>query len=222
MAVTKRPDIVPAEHDETPEAIYGTNRPDDIVTGGGPQRIVAGNGGDTVSAGGGPDSIEGGNAKDLLRGGGGPDLIEGGNGADTLIGGEGPDTLSGGNGPDVFVFTAHTDDDHGPGGGGGHEEEPTVAILAEEEGGGHDGGRRETITDFQPGLDRIDLSGIEDLQGFADGPAEYSAWVEQDGDNAILRVDADGVLDGEHGGAELSVVLIGVDAGAITAGDFLF
>ena len=31
-----------------------------------------------------------------------------------------------------------------------------------------------------------------------------------------------GMLGGEHGGAELSVVLIGVDAGATTAGDFLF
>lgn len=214
------------EHDHDPALILGTNQSDSIIlehgAGGGPQHIIGGNGEDTVSAGGGPDTIEGGNGKDLLRGDGGPDLILGGNGADTLVGGEGPDTLTGGNGPDVFVFTASSDDDHGPGPGGGGHEDSTAVITADEGGGGHDGGRRETITDFTPGLDRIDLSALDGVTGFADDPAANSAWVEQDGENSILRVDTDGVLAGEHGGAELSVVLLGVDAASVTASDFLF
>lgn len=212
------------EHD--PALILGTNQSDSILleqgAGGGPQHIIGGNGEDTISAGGGPDTIEGGNGKDLLMGGGGPDLILGGNGADTLVGGEGPDTLTGGNGPDVFVFVAHSDDDHGSGGEEGGHEEPTSVVTADESDSGQGGGRRETITDFTPGLDHIDLSAIESVTRFTDGPEAFSAWVVQDEESAILRVDTDGALAGEHGGAELSVVLLGVDAASVTASDFLF
>jgi Ca2+-binding RTX toxin-like protein len=207
-------------HEDGATTIHGTNRPDEILLGhgegGGRQWIIGGNGADTLGAGGGPDTIEGGNGTDSLLGGGGPDLLDGGRGDDTLFGGEGPDTLTGGLGADVFVYTAHTDDDHGD---GGHEEEETVATAAIEDGG-EGGGRRETITDFKPGTDHIDLSAL-DLAGFAAGLTAFSAWVEEDGDDAVLRIDLNGELSGEHA-AELSVLLLDVQADRVSADDFIF
>lgn len=212
--------IMPLEeeggHEDGVATILGTNQSDSIILGhgegGGPQSIDAGNGDDTVFSGGGPDTIEGGNGRDSLSGGGGPDLLMGGNGKDTLFGGEGPDTLLGGNGADLFVYAEAGDDDHGQGPGGGEEGV---------EDGGPSGGRRETIGDFQPHLDRIDLSALDGLDGFATGPAAHSVWVEQDGDNAVVRVDLDGVTEGEHA-AELSILLLGVQASQVSAGDFVF
>ena len=70
---------------------------------------------------------------DFLRGGAGNDTIDGGAGDDVIRGGAGADLLTGGAGNDVFVFA------HGP---NGLPEDYFV----------HD-----TITDFQPGQDKIDL-----------------------------------------------------------------
>ena len=206
-------DAAAEEHD--PPLILGTNQSDSIRTGGGPQIILAGNGEDTVAAGGGPDTVDGGNGKDLLFGGGGPDLLIGGNGKDVLVGGPGPDTLTGGNGADIFVYTAEGDDDHGPGPGGEGGTDGDEGM-----GGGPDSGRKETITDFTPHLDQIDLSQLGVVQGFSADAAAWSVWVEQDGDNAVVRVDLNGDVSGEHA-AELSIVLLGVEAASVTAGDFI-
>ncbi|WP_372621216.1 type I secretion C-terminal target domain-containing protein [Falsiroseomonas sp.] len=213
------------DHEHEVTLIEGTNQSDEIIlghgAGGGRQHIVGGNGEDTLGAGGGPDTVEGGNGRDYLMGGGGPDLIEGGNGKDTLVGGMGPDTLVGGEGADLFVYTAHTDDDHGPGPGG---EEGGGEEGGGEESDGHEGedpaGRRETIADFQTGLDDIDLSAL-DLDGFADAPTALAVWVEQDGEDTLVKVDLDGSLEGEHT-AELTIVLLGLDAAALSAADFIF
>lgn len=227
------------DHDEEPEFIYGTNQADIINAGGGPQHIIADNGDDQVFAGGGPDIVEGGNGHDTLTGGGGPDIMYGGNGDDVLIGGAGPDTLFGDNGDDVltggegpdmltggrgadtFVYLALSDaparggedeeggDDHG----GGHEDD----------GGHEDGGPKvETITDFKAGVDKIDFTAFGSLVAFSpDGPMANAIWVEQVGEDTVVMVDLQNGVEGEHP-AEMSIVLIGVNAADLSAADFLF
>lgn len=229
------PGIVALEeepHDHEPVTVLGSNGPDAIETGGGPQRILGFNGADVIHAGGGPDEVEGGNGpdalygqggpdtlrggngEDILEGGPGPDLLDGGNGNDSLAGGLAADTLTGGRGEDIFVFRAANEAPaHGSGEDDGHEE-----------GGGgddHSGGGQETITDFTPGTDLVDFSEIGSVVGFAAGPTAYSVWAEQQGADTMLYVDADGVLAGDHP-AEMSILLLNVDATALSDGDFLF
>lgn len=200
-----------------PQEIYGGNAGDTIKAGGGPDLVYGGNGGDKIHAGGGPDEVHGGNAKDVLVGGCGPDVLAGGNGKDLLTGGKVADVLSGGRGADVFVYLAASDaPGHGDGGehddGGDHVEGAT--------GCEHGGPRLETITDFEPGLDRIDLSAIVGLNGFSDGPTVHSIWVEQDGPDTRVLVDTDGNLLGEHP-EDMVILLLGVDATSVDTGDFL-
>ena len=73
---------------------------------------------------------------DTLVGDGGANALSGGGGNDRLSGGLGLDTLTGGAGADVFDFNALADSVVGP-------------------------DTRDVITDFQQGLDDIDLSGID-------------------------------------------------------------
>ena len=124
-----------------------------VDTGAGNDRVVnagriegtvtLGEGGDTyealadgwaaaVSAGAGNDTLSGADAGDWLSGEAGTDLIDGGGGADTLVGGTGRDRLTGGAGADVFLF-----------------------LLRNEAG---NGSSRDTLTDFTPGVDVIDVS----------------------------------------------------------------
>lgn len=223
----KNPLAINPSHDEhDPVYVYGTNQADNISLSGGPQYVLAGNGDDYVSAGGGPDTVEGQNGKDLILGGGGPDRLIGGNGNDVILGGGGPDQLFGGNGDDildggaafdiltgghgadVFVFAAHSEEDGGHE-ADGHEENTEV----------HDE-PSEIITDFKPGVDKIDLSNFEGVDTFSYEPAKYAIWVEQDGDNAVTYVDTNGDLGGEHP-AELSIMLLDVQASSLSASDFI-
>lgn len=233
-------------HEDEPELVLGTNRPDEITTGGGPQRILAGNGPDQVRAGGGPDVVEagngddtvyaeggpdivyGGNGDDYLHGGGGPDTLDGGNGNDTLIGCMGPDILTGGRGDDIFVFRSPNEAPaHGE---GGHDQGDLGGETDGHDGeDGHDGcgaggsgsGGQETITDFKPGADVIDVSEIGTVEAFAGDPAEFSIWAVQQGEDTMLYVDTDGSIDGEHP-AEMSILLLDVDAALLSADDFIF
>lgn len=221
-------DILPLahddSHDEEPVLVVGTNHPDDISAGGGPQHILAGNGRDTIRAGGGPDIIEagngddvvlaeggpdqvwGGNGNDLLDGGGGPDEMNGGRGNDTIIGGAAADLLTGGPGRDVFVYRSASE----AAGHGSHEGEEDS-----------DDGAPETITDFQTGTDLFDFSAIGTVMSFSDGPQEGAAWAVQQGSNTLLYVDTNGTLEGEHP-AEMQILLLGVVAADLSADDFLF
>lgn len=98
--------------------------------------IRGGMGDDRIFGRQGDDWLEGNQGNDLLDGGLGNDTLLGGIGNDTLIGGPGMDRLTGGPGADVFVFRAL---DH------------TSADAA----------RADFITDFEVGIDRIDLRDID-------------------------------------------------------------
>lgn len=110
---------------------------DDRLDGNqGNDRLFGGLGNDRLFGGLGDDLLEGHQGHDLLNGGPGNDTLRGGLGNDTLVGGQGLDWLTGGPGADIFVFRALDD---------------TSA----------DAWRADMITDFQQGLDRIDLRDID-------------------------------------------------------------
>ena len=83
----------------------------------------------------GDNALIGGAAGDTIDGGAGKDAIMGGGGADLIIGGLGADELWGGAGADVFKYVA----------------------AADSVPNGYD-----VIRDFQTGVDRIDLTGVNE------------------------------------------------------------
>ena len=93
------------------------------------------------------DTITGNAANNRLEGGAGNDTIHGGGGSDVIIGGLGGDTLYGGtdNGVDTFVYRDW------------HESMVHIDVVNHQV---IDDGS-DVIMDFQPGQDRIDLSGME-------------------------------------------------------------
>ncbi|WP_373504096.1 calcium-binding protein [Aestuariivirga sp.] len=143
---------------------------DDVLEGSACADLLTGWGGDDVLLGrGGDDILEGGDGDDVLAGNRGDDYLEGGAGNDVLRGGPGADTLSGGDGSDVFDYND----------------------IADSVGGGG----RDTITDFETGIDLIDLSGID-------------ADTAVDGDQAFTFI-GNGTFSGAAG--ELRVVAVGTD-----------
>ncbi len=108
----------------------------DTMSGGAGNDVLAGLGGsDSLSGGADNDSLDGGIGNDTLTGNGGNDTLLGGSGSDRLIGSAGVDVLSGGLDADTFVFA-----------------------TAGESGSGT---TRDLITDFQPGIDRIDIGAFD-------------------------------------------------------------
>jgi Ca2+-binding RTX toxin-like protein len=87
------------------------------------------------------NSIEGGIGNDALFGLVGSDVLRGFAGDDVIAGGAGKDVMYGGSGADRFVFAAG---DNGLG-----------------------GALRDVIKDFEPGIDKIDLTGLGAIATFA-------------------------------------------------------
>lgn len=113
--------------------------PDQMVLGGNGDNLMQGDSGhDTLFAGNGSDVLNGADGDDFLTGGNGNDVLHGGAGDDQLFGGNGKDRLVGGVGNDLLV------------GGKG----PDVFVFEIGEG-------EDTISDFQVGLDVIELSGLK-------------------------------------------------------------
>jgi Ca2+-binding RTX toxin-like protein len=91
--------------------------------------------GQVISGAAGNDILNGGTGNDTLNGAGGNDSINGNAGDDFITGGTGSDTLTGGLGNDSFIYVATT-------------ESPV-------------GNTRDTITDFNTLLDKIDVAAID-------------------------------------------------------------
>jgi serralysin len=109
---------------------------DFFLAGGGNDFVLGGTGNDAIRGDSGNDELLGESGNDFLVGGSGNDKLNGGAGSDTIDGGSGVDTLTGGAGVDVFDFNS---------------------VL--ESGTGV--GKRDIITDFSCGSDKIDVSSID-------------------------------------------------------------
>ncbi len=99
-------------------------------------------GDDEINAGGDDDVAYGGNGNDTLTGNGGNDLLDGGTGNDNIIGNTGIDTIGGGTGADTLT------------GSGGVDTFKYFGI------GDSTTTETDLITDFNNGVDKIDLSGL--------------------------------------------------------------
>jgi Ca2+-binding RTX toxin-like protein len=136
-----------------------------------------------ITGGAGNDLVMGETGDDIVIGGAGSDIVQGNEGDDLLIGGLGMDYLGGGPGADIFKFSA---------------------------GESGTGANADFINDFNPGEDRIDLTGIDADTGTAGdqafnfiGTDDFSCtagelrYAFDDNGNTILQADVngDGVSD---------------------------
>lgn len=119
---------------------------------GGDDTLSGAHGEDLIDGGGGSDAIYGGHNADVLRGGSGADTLHGGFDDDTLSGGTGTDRLDGSHGRDSLsgeggddTLTDGRDRDTLTGGGGAD-----LFVLRDDD-------RRDVVTDFQDGIDLLDL-----------------------------------------------------------------
>lgn len=172
----------------------------DLVTGGaGQDRMTGGAGLDTLDGGDAKDVLWGGDGNDQLLGGAGNDILAGDAGADTLRGGAGVDSLTGGTGADVFLFAATSDSGKGA---------------------------ADTITDFLPGTDRIDLSLIDASTRLAGDQAfrfiGTQAFSRSAGELHVTATTGGRIVEGDVNGdgtADFQIILTG--AVTLGAADFL-
>lgn len=137
------------------DAVIGNRGADWIDGGDGNDHLLGGAGRDYIYGGPGDDTLEGLRGRDHIFGGAGNDILNGGRGRDYMFGGPGNDILSGGNGNDRIrgntgddILRGNAGDDRLRGGWGAD-----TFIFAQGDGD-------DTIYDFQPNRDTIELEGI--------------------------------------------------------------
>lgn len=158
--------------------------------------IVTGSGDDVLLTGAGADVLRGNGGNDRFNSGAGNDCLFGGSGSDQLRGGLGTDVVTGGIGADLFVFASVNEASIGAG--------------------------VDQITDFQVGIDRIYLVGIDaNLNSIGNQRFDFIGAAQFSSVAGELRY-AGGLVKGDVNGdgqADFSII-IGPVAG-LTAGDFL-
>ncbi len=117
------------------DRMYGGASGDVLFGDAGNDTLEGEKGGDTLRGGRGDDTLKGGVGNDTLKGGSGSDHLLGGKGKDNLQGQTGNDTLDGGKGIDTLT------------GGSGAD----IFVFKTD-------GNTDTITDYQDGIDLIDLN----------------------------------------------------------------
>ncbi len=144
--------------------------------------LYLGVGDDTIDGLDGSDTITGGSGNDTLIGGLGDDFLYGGIGNDILMGGAGVDNLTGDAGSDIFKMT--TDDI----------------------------GSIDIITDFENGIDKLDISDILDVSGVITDATSLNEYFEftQVGADLKVVIDSNGetTVDGSRYDITLENTLI--------------
>uniref|UniRef100_UPI003CFB4940 putative Ig domain-containing protein n=1 Tax=Pseudomonas sp. DC3200b2 TaxID=2804669 RepID=UPI003CFB4940 len=145
----------------------------------------------------GDDTLTGTVGNDLLKGLAGNDTINAGNGNDILDGGAGVDTLTGGAGADTFVIASRLDS---------YRNYTTAAAT-----------KVDTITDFEAGQDRIDLSALG-ITGLGDG-RNGTVYISLNaaGDKTYVKS-----LEADANGNRLELALSGNLLNTLKATDFIF
>lgn len=130
--------------------------------------VYGGTGNDTISGGAGNDLIYGDDGNDILRGNAGVDTFRGGVGDDTFYGGRGSDVLYGGDGADTFVFD----------------------FIGSTE--------RDTVVDYAPHLDVIDISDVLTGYGTVDSVISHFVRTTYNATERMtyLQIDSDGAANG--------------------------
>lgn len=199
---------------------------DDLMAGGaGDDTMEGGNGDDTLYGNSGDDVMDLGNGNDWASGGDGNDWINGHTGNNTIRGGNGDDTIYGGVGDDLIAGNNDNDEIHGVAGdnrmfgGAGNDTihsgsgtdtmyggaDADVFVFSSVSDSAH-GAMRDTIADFEAGVDRIDLSGLGSLTFVA---AYTGSAGEVRYNDAIGRLYVD--IDGDMA-SDFSVDLLGTPA----------
>src|SRR6056297_233501 len=167
------------------------------------------------------ENATGGRFSDQFRGDNGANVLDGDNGWDRLYGRQGDDTLIGGLGGDMLYGNAGADTMTG---GTTGQRDRFIYFRDTDSGVGE--GNRDVITDFQSGVDRIEISRIDadttqrlkqDFNFIADAAFSNSAGelrYEQTGTATILQADFDG-----DGAADFEIELTGTIN--LQPGDFL-
>ena len=169
--------------------VLGSGRGADTLDGGAGDDVLRGGMGDDVVYGGeGNDVLSGDQQDDFLDGGAGDDVLQGGAGSDTLYGGEGDDVLDGGAKSDVLT------------GGGGKD-----TFVQDFSKPGSD-----TITDFNPGQDTINFTGLDNLDNISVEEADGGTLINAGPGNSLFVKGV--ALD------QFSVDNITIDGQAVSSG----
>ncbi len=166
--------------------------------------LNGGSGNDTINGGAGNDSLTGDSGNDLMNGGDGNDTLAGDSGADTLNGGAGNDSMTGHSGADTLngndgedVLLGSSGDDALNGGAGDDDLTGGANVDTLTGGAGSDVfhytglgdsevGATDLITDWETGIDHIDLAGLG-FTGIAAGAASGSVLgFTFDGTNTVI------------------------------------
>ena len=176
------------------DILNGGDGEDRIFGGAGDDNIFGGNGLDTINGNLGNDTISGGDGNDFIRGGQGNDSIMGdtGNdqimgdlGSDTIRGGAGIDVLTGGADADVFGFSAG---------------DASYATAA----GSEFRFFTDSVTDFQDGVDKIELPFAVDTVVTGPGGAVFTGF-------EAAQTYAQQLLDAAAGTDDLAAVQVNGD-----------
>jgi len=189
----------------------------DVLRGrGGDDALTGDAGGDLMFGGAGDDDMRGGADADFLFGQSGDDFLYGDEAPDSLFGGKGDDLLDGGIFSDALRGGAGDDQLFGGGGfdrlDGGRGDDELTGGAASDTFVMRRRGDDDVITDFQNGMDKIDLT------AFGLRPAQYAALV------APALNDAGGgatFLDLTQLGGNGSVLIQGLAFAQAGASDFV-
>lgn len=165
------------------ETIEGLGGNDQLYAGGGNDELFGGDGGDKLYCGDGDDTAYGGMSNDVLMGDLGNDMLHGEPGNDHLLGDVGNDTLWGGTGKDILNGGIGADVLLG---GYGWADEFAFINFNEV---GLAPGTRDIIVDFEVGIDKIDLGGMDaDTVHSGNNVFRWSQTTLHDGLPGSLRV----------------------------------
>lgn len=209
------------------DAIWGGMSADKIAGGAGHDQLTGGKGHDDITGGMGRDTVKGQNGRDDMWGGEGRDKMMGGEGADKIWGNKGADKIWGdegadkiwaGNGNDKIIGGAGQDIMWG---GAGMDSFVFTQIDDSANGARH----RDTIRDFGPNRDVIDLSEIDaNINRSGDQAFDFigTAAFRDAGDLRVKRDDDDLIVQGDvNGDGRVDFEIRLEDTNMIDAFDFI-